>query len=434
VALGAVAFAFAFLAQGNGPNQGSHYALTVALVHGTPQLDRTRLEVGGETNDLGVRHGHYYSDKAPGLAASLVPAYLALHAVGLGDRAEGMLWVLTVLGAALPAFGVVLLVRRVVDRLVPGTGLAAAVTLALGTLLLPFATLLFSHALAALLAFAPFALLLAERSGPPSTRRVALAGLLAGLGVVVEYPNAIVVAILLVYAARRSLRRAAAYAAGAVVGVLPLAAYDWWAFGSPFRYSRSHALLVLKANRSQVGVGGVGLPHPVTAVKLLVEPHLGLLTGAPVLVMAAVGLVLLWRRYRAEVAVAGSICIAFFVMNAGFIVPFGGATPGPRYLVPALPFLALGLGPAFARFPRTTVVLAALSIARNAVVTACFPLSTNDGHELRRFVDRAFVRTVLDAFNLWTYPHPVAKIVPFFAAVAIAAAAALVPAWRRKTA
>ena len=52
----------------------------------------------------------------------------------------------------------------------PGYGTAAAVTLGLATLVMPFATLFFSHVLAAMLAFAAFALLWREREGAATAR------------------------------------------------------------------------------------------------------------------------------------------------------------------------------------------------------------------------------------------------------------------------
>ena len=62
----------------------------------------------------------------------------------------------------------------------------------------------------------------------------------------------------------------------------------------------------------------------------------------------------------------GRVCVAviaiFLLLNSGYFLPYGGS-PGPRFLLPALPFLALGLGPAFARAPRLTAALASVSIA-----------------------------------------------------------------------
>ena len=47
------------------------------------------------------------------------------------------------------------------------------------------------------------------------------------------------------------------------------------------------------------------------------------------------------------------VAAAYFIYNAGYWLPFGGGTPGPRFLIPALPFLALGLAFAYRRLPAT---------------------------------------------------------------------------------
>ena len=56
------------------------------------------------------------------------------------------------------------------------------------------------------------------------------------------------------------------------------------------------------------------------------------------------------------------ITVAFVCSDAGYFLPYGGASPGSRFAAPMLPFLALGLGPSFRRWPRTTTALAAVSV------------------------------------------------------------------------
>src|SRR6185369_7311808 len=106
-------------------------------------------------------------------------------------------------GALLPAMGLLLLVRWCAERIEPGMGTAVALTLGIGTLLFPFATMFFGHVLAAFLGFAAFAILWKERDGPQSLPLVALAGLSAGLAVTTEYPLAFAGAIVGVYAIAR---------------------------------------------------------------------------------------------------------------------------------------------------------------------------------------------------------------------------------------
>jgi hypothetical protein len=84
--------------------------------------------------------------------------------------------------------------------------------------------------------------------------------------------------------------------------------------------------------------------------------------------VAAVGLVRLAREYCFEAIVAGSVSAIFLLSNCGYFDPYGGS-PGPRFLVAGLPFLALGLGPAFAWAPRVTLVAATLSVIPTSVLT-----------------------------------------------------------------
>ena len=201
------------LAGGSIPwNQGSTYALVRALAEGTAVVDPYTWQSG----DLAWFHEHFYSVRAPATVFLTLPAYVALRALGLpaegssqagesGTRtgAFGMLWALTLVGGALPALLLVLLVRYVVEALEPGFGTVVAVILGLGTLVLPFASMLFVHALSACLGFAAFVLLWRERRGPPRTVLVAAGGLVAGLAVVAEYPVGLIAVALAGYALAR---------------------------------------------------------------------------------------------------------------------------------------------------------------------------------------------------------------------------------------
>jgi hypothetical protein len=108
-----------------------------------------------------------------------------------------------------------------------------------------------------------------------------------------------------------------------------------------------------------------------------------LLYFSPVLVAAAVGLWLLWRRgARGEAVLASTVVALFLFLNAGYFLVYGGGTPGPRFFAPALPFLALGLPCALARWPRPTLVLALVS----AILTTVDSLSWG----VRRSLDTAW--------------------------------------------
>jgi hypothetical protein len=457
--------AYAVVMQPSGWAQTSHYALVRALSHGTPQIDAYHWE----TRDKSWYQGHFYAVKGPGLALFTLPAYEALHAVD-GNKASawaarrarraggeqwapdtqpadvygksidrvlrvragvendtGMVWALGVLGAALPAILMLLLVRSLAERLEPGLGTAAALTLGVGTLVMPFATMLFSHLLAALLGFAAFAILWREREGPPRIGLVAVAGLLAGLSITTEYPLAIVAGIIGVYGLLRGdiVRRALTYGAGVIVGVLPLLAYNVWAFGSLTHNSYAGAVREQGVNGhaalglNDSGFFGIGMPSFHAGMQLLLAPR-GLLVLSPVLVLAGVGTFLLHRRgRRAEALTIAAISIAFLIYNAGYYLPFGGGSPGPRFLIPMLPFLAVPLALAFRRYPAVTLALAVPSTVLMVVATATHPLIGSDGtgvwaHVLDTARFEHTVATIAGAGNGW------GGIVPFFIAVAVA--------------
>ena len=241
------------------------------------------------------------------------------------------------------------LVGRISEGIASGRGAAALVAFALGTIVAPLAATGVGHVAAAALGFSAF--VLAWRG------RAFLAGLVAGGALLVEYQTAGILAILGVYVALRGTRPLGRYVAGLAPGVALLLLYDALAFGSPFHLS--YRYVAIKQQGS--GFFGIGLPHLHSTYEVFIGSS-GLLLISPVLVAAAYGLVLLARTHRVEATVCGAVTVFFLLLNCGYYVPYGGTLLGPRFFVPALPFLAVGLGPAFARRPRLTGALTVLSV------------------------------------------------------------------------
>ena len=421
VAIAALAAAYAWPIQGGGGVQNAHYVLTKALVAGTAEIEGVLGELGDfATEDYAVYQGRRYANKAPGFAALAVPPYLLLRAAAVrttGDPAR-MLWALGLFVVVVPALCLLALVRDRADAVAAGFGTATAVTLGAGTLLLPYATVFLPHVLAAALLFGAFALLWRARASAKPWLPVFAAGVLSGYGVATEYPTAIGAVILLCYAllgGGRDLARGVTFAAGGVVGVLPLLIYNEWAFGDVFHNSYS-------------GVANAGLdtqfgaPSARVALQLLLSAN-GLLVLTPILVCAAAGIALLLRQgSRAEAAVVAAVAVGYVVFNTMYFSPFGGSTwPGTRYSLTILPFLAVPLAPVFRARPVTCGAMTVVSIIVMVLVTSTHGLVAGDGRWLERLANRQLTPAVPSVFGITGWYG----ILPFVLAVAIAAAAAL---------
>src|SRR5205823_4040415 len=258
-----------------------------------------------------------------------------------------------------------------------------------------------------------------------------------------------------VYAVSRApiVRRGLAYTGGVVAGVAPLLLYQKWAFGSFTHLAYSNPVLARGAGvapstasvtRAQDGFHDVGAPRIRQGLELLFLSR-GALRLIPVLALAVAGLVMLYRRgRRVEALVVAGVTALVFAYDTGFAGPFGGWGPGPRYLMPILPFLAVPLALAYARAPLTTGALALGAAVWMVAATATEPLLPNNqssfqtlgdvadtGRWFHRLSSGDFTRTVLSSAGLG---HGWVAIAPFLVAVALAAGATPWPRLRRRDA
>ncbi|HEY4348077.1 MAG TPA: hypothetical protein VGM80_10855 [Gaiellaceae bacterium] len=342
----------------SGAQDISRLCLTRSLTHGHLSADSC-LSAGSDRAEFG---GNLYSDKAPALSFFGVPAQVILRlqsATVWPKPATRRLWLMRVWAGGIFLIGCALLVGRVAEGLAPGWGGGALVTFAAGTLAGSLAVASFDEVPAAAVGFAAF--LLAWRGRPAS------AGLAAGLLPVVEYQAAFVVVALAAFAAVAGRRALGRYLLGVVPGVLLLGLYDRLAFGSPFHLSYRYVGAQFAAQQAS-GFFGIHAPR-LHAIRVVLVGDRGLLVDAPILVLAAAGLVLLWRRgYRPQAAICAAVTLGYLALEFGYFDPFGGDSPGPRFFAPALPFLAIGLGPAFARWRASASVLAVLGVVSSTAI------------------------------------------------------------------
>ncbi|HEX6542547.1 MAG TPA: hypothetical protein VF040_12385 [Ktedonobacterales bacterium] len=369
-----------------GTNTLSRYDMVYALAHGTAIIDSH----AGNTIDVSYYQGHWYSPRSLGLSLLATPLLWLLSLFfNIDDTSR---FTLTQQIAILNGFTVVpvavmaaVALRRFAAHLRPSLAstplpMVVAGAFALGTLAFPFSTTFFSHAFGGGLAFIGFYLIYRAREKENAGTWVILSGLLMGLAVISEYPVGVIVIVLcgyiwLVFPQQR-LQMLGAFIVGMIPSVMLLGWYDWFAFGSPFHLSYAYVSDEAFSGQHQ-GFFGITTPHLDSLWSTLAFPR-GLLMESPFLVLVPLGLTR-WLRasHRAttsasrqtsnaspsrlrrwlvsaqatiqapgtpEALVSLAVSLLYPLAISSYFLPMAGENlPGPRLLVPMLPFACLAL-------------------------------------------------------------------------------------------
>jgi hypothetical protein len=382
---------YAYFYQAGGWNQNSRFDLTRAIVEqGTLSIDAFQENTG----DKAQREGHWFTDKAPGLSVLAVPAYAVVHAVRPGAIVAGS-YLATLFAVALPSALAALQLLALGRAMGLSAGWSAALTVAyaLGTLALPYSTIFYGHQLSAALGLSAFALVWRRRAP-------VLAGLLLGVAVGVDYTSVILVLAVLGYAlAKLGARGTAWLIAGGVPAAIALGAYHAAAFGHPLALPYE---FVLQEHRRMGWFMGIAAPDPRVIGALLVGPYRGLFYGSPWLVAGLPGLVVLARRgFRPEAITCGAIVLAYLLLNAGLVDWHGGWAMGPRYLIPAIPFLAVGAMGLLLAWPAGSVARRGAAWTSGAAVVlsmALMLMGTAVRPDVPLTIERPFTQFVIPSF------------------------------------
>lgn len=351
---------------------GANSATRMMLVSALVDEGKTRIDAHAAlTVDKALHEGHYYSDKAPGMAFLGVPAYAAGkgilaafgheldlfvamregHDLGVVEMMVYRAMVFTSSGLLLALAGVFFLWMgaRMAGSLRPAA--LAMGTVFLATPWLGWSVQFFGHAAVGACLILAFTLATGLQADLQRPRlRAMAAGIALGLAISIEYtaaPPVVLIALYAIWHLRRwpavRLLEVFGFAfLGGLLAVLPMLVYHQVSFGGPFKVGYSN---VVGFEGMQQGFLGLTFPDPGALWGIIFGFQRGLFWLAPVIVLVPVGVWRAWRAgwWRAEIVLCFLMVLYYFLFNASYFYWQGGASVGPRHVIPAIPFMGLPL-------------------------------------------------------------------------------------------
>jgi hypothetical protein len=301
------------------------------------------------------RFGHAQSPYPPGQSLVMLPWYSAgrfvgQHLPGLPPKVRDIVTDFFLTGesafcsALAVAFTLYIFIQLGISTKI---SLLSAGILALATPLAAYSGWLLSEPLAAALLLGAAAVLFASTPGTPvNLTRAFGAGAMLGAAIWVRPTHVIIVPIFFVALILREREKgwnaAIALALASGVGVALLLCRNAYLHGSLFDFGYPSAAEGGKA------LNTFETPLTTGLLGFLVSPGKSIFLFSPPILLALAGLSRLWRRDRGLAFVAAAAPIAYLLFFATYTQWEGGYCYGPRYLVPALALLGLGVGPALA--------------------------------------------------------------------------------------
>ena len=252
--------------------------------------------------------------------------------------------------------------------------LLSSAMLGLATPLFGYSGWLFSEPLMAAI-FAGVALLLFGGGGKPiSWKLAAVAGLLLGLSTLIRPTSVVAIAVfalaVLIRDGKPGMRAGLTFGAASAAGVSILMVHNTVLFGGPLSFGYPATAEGAKHLNS------FDTPFFRGFFGFLFSPGKSVFIFAPPVILALFGLRALWRRDRGLAALAAMLPSAYLLFFAKYTQWEGGYCIGPRYLVPGVVLLCLGLGPVLAE-NRKPIRVAAGVLFAGGLLVQCLSLATS---------------------------------------------------------
>ena len=132
--------------------------------------------------------------------------------------------------------------------------------------------------------------------------------------------------------------------------------------------------LLLIVGKQRKGLMGINWPSLKVLFYLTFHPAQGIFWQSPVLLMGLVGIYYMLKdqQYRVEGLLIIFTTTLYLLLNSGYFMWWGGASFGPRHLIPMLPFLGIPLVFVPRRLFPLVIVLGIISIMQMFIPLAGF--------------------------------------------------------------
>jgi hypothetical protein len=333
------------------PNEVSRLLLTSAILDDHTLTIDHAMERYGRPQDRAFFNGHHYSDKAIGTSLLGLPALAIIRVVenvfSFRLSTPVTLFWIRLFTVTIPSLFFLILVVRFWRELRPGSQyLPHFVFLyVFGTIAFTYSSQFVSHLLLGITLFCSAYFLnecrLRRQDNP--RKQILLGGLFAGLSLLLEFPAAVPVGILCIFAIAtlRKMNKVVYFALPVLISVFLILGYNQLIFGTPWDVTYKHMTHSFHTAKHAEGVVGMGLPKLDALHGLLFSRHHGLFFISPFLLLSIPGF---YRMSRSpEWSFLGNlfmaIVLAIILTYSAFSYWIAGWNFGPRYITPVVPFL-----------------------------------------------------------------------------------------------
>ncbi len=334
-----LAFVYAYFYQDGGWNGNSRFGLIFAIVRERRLTIDSFYDAGGTvTGDKAYFNGHYYSDKAigPSVVGAIIylPLYWIKDIITYQDTVKN---ILTFLVVGIPSAMAGSLMYVLCLYLSKSRFLAYLVTLtiALGTMYLPYSVVFFSHQFTSSLLFSAFVMIFFLKEKPELWKNwyLFLIGSLMGWALVSEYPAVVIILALIFYyfsvvwknPAFHHLRSIFLPLVGGSIPVMLQLLYNKLSFGNFLSIGYANLNDPYFSSAMGQGIMGIHWPNLSNLYYMTFHPTLGLFWESPVLLLSIIGASVFFFKhpYRSEAILATWIIGSYLFIMSGYYMWWG---------------------------------------------------------------------------------------------------------------